>query len=108
VVLIIAVHGDDAQRIRPIFQHPAEGGLQGSALATVELVMQKVYFRMGSGGLEIVEVLRLAAVVNKNDVREAVFQQTVDDGQQLVVRIQRGEDNGDILKGVHIGSFPDG
>ena len=43
--------------------------------------------------LEIMQVLRFAAVVDQNDVGKAVFQQAVNDGGELLVRVQGGQNN---------------
>ena len=93
----IAVYGDYAQPLGAVFQKPPEGVLQGCALALVYLMVEKNNLRVGSGGVsKVVQILRLAAVVYQNDVGEAVFQQAVNDGIQLFIRIQRGQNHGNI------------
>ena len=49
---------------------------------------------LGSQIGKIVQIFGLAAVVDQNDVAEAVFQQAVDDGDQLLVRVKGGEHHG--------------
>jgi hypothetical protein len=44
---------------------------------------------------EIMQSFLLAAVVNQNDVGKTVLQQTVDDGNQLLIRVKGGQDNRD-------------
>ena len=97
VVLVVAVHGDYAQPVGAVFQKPPEGVLQGCALALVYLMVEKNNLRVGSGGVgKVVQILRLAAVVYQNDVGEAILQQAVNDGVQLFIRIQRGQNHGNI------------
>ena len=60
-------------------------------------MVEQVNFGMGSGGiLKVVKIFRLAAVIDQNNVGKTVFQQTVDDSVQLFVRIQGGQDYGDL------------
>ena len=47
---------------------------------------------------EIVEILFLAAVVDQDDIGEAVLQQAVDDTVQLLVRVQGRQNYGDLGK----------
>ena len=44
---------------------------------------------------------KLVAVIDQNDVAEAVFQQTVDDRSEFFVRVQGRQDHGDIGKVFH-------
>ena len=82
MVLVVPVHGDHAQAVRPVF------------LAPVDLVAEQMDFRMQPGSvLKIVEIFRFAAVVDQDDVGKAVFQQAVNDGGELLVRIQGGQNN---------------
>ena len=49
-------------------------------------------FRMQPGRvLKIVKVLRFAPVVDQDNVGKAVFQQAVNDGGELFVRVQGGQ-----------------
>ena len=73
-------------------QKPGERGFQSRALSAVDFVLQKMDFGVRRGSVrEVVQVFCPAAVVDQNDVREAVFQQTVNDGGELFVRVQGGQ-----------------
>ena len=66
-------------------------------------MVQQVDFRMlGSQIREIVKVFRLAAVVHQNDMGKPVFQQAVNHGDQLFIRVQRGQYNGNFGQIVQI------
>ena len=102
VVLVVAVHGDDAEAVGTVLQEPGESGFQSSALAAVDLVVQQVDFRVGSGGIrEVMQVFLLAAVVNENDIGKAIFQQAVNDGYQLLIGVERGQDYRNFGKVIH-------
>ena len=94
VVLIVAIHGDDTKAIGPILQKPAEGVFEGSTLALVHFVVQQGDFRVFFSQLgEVMQVLLLAAVVDQNNVGKAVFQQAVNHGYQLFIRVKRGQNH---------------
>ena len=95
VVLIITVNGDNAKPVRTVLQEVTEGVFQGGTLALVYFMVQQMdYIRMCCCLLfKIVQVLRLAAIVDQNDVGKAIFQQTVNDGMELFVGIQRGQNH---------------
>ena len=59
-------------------------------------MVQQVDFRMlGRQISEVVQVFLLAAVVDQDDVGETVFKQSVYHGNELFIRIKRGQDYGD-------------
>ena len=88
MVLVVAVYGDDAIAIGPVFQEPAEGILQGRALAFVHFMVKQMDLRvLGSQIGKIMKIFLLASVVDQDDIGEAVFQQAVDDGDELLIRI---------------------
>ena len=97
-VLVVAVHGDDAVDLRPMLQAPGKGGLHGPAFALVDLVGQhgdlRVLRRLPEGG----EMVVVAAVVDQDDVREALGQQPLHHLHQLFIRIQGGDDDGNVHK----------
>jgi hypothetical protein len=65
-------------------------------------VVQEGDLRMGLGFLqEIVEILFLAAVVDQDDVGEAVLQQTGDDPVELLIGVQGWQNNRDLGKISH-------
>ena len=95
VVLVVPVHGDNPQSGRPLVQEIPECGFQGGALAPVYLVMEQVDFRvLGSQTLEIMEIFRFASIVHQNNIGKPIFQQAVDYGNQLLIRIQGRQDHG--------------
>ena len=49
----------------------------------------------GDFGLKVVQIFRLAAVVDKDDVPEAILQKPLDDRVQLFIGIQRGQNHRD-------------
>ena len=59
--------------------------------------------RLGGVG-EIMKILRLAPIVDQNDVGKAVFQQPVDHGVQLFVRVKRGKNHGNFRYICHLDS----
>ena len=96
MMLVVAVYGDNADTVGPVFQEPPEGGFQGSALAPVHFVVEKVNFRMIFGGIrKVVQVFRLTAIVHQDNVGKAIFQQAVNNGIELFVRVQGGQDHGE-------------
>ena len=103
VMLVVPVHGDNAQTLRTVFQEIAERVFQRGSFALVHFMVQQVDFRMlGSQIREIVKVFRLAAVVHQNDMGKPVFQQAVNHGDQLFIRVQRGQYNGNFGQIVQI------
>ena len=97
MVLVVTVHRDHTETIGPVCQEVAEGVLQRGTLALIDLVVQQVndIGMCGSFGFKVVKIFGLAAVVDQNDVRKAILQKTVDDRVELLIGIQRGQDNGD-------------
>ena len=96
VVLIVPVYGDNAKTVGTVLEKPFEGCLQGSTLATVDLMVQYLYLRKGSSLLKVMQIFRLASVVDQNDMGKSCFQQPVDDRSQFFVRVQRGKNNADV------------
>ena len=59
-------------------------------------------FRMGRGGIrKIVQILLFASVVDQNDVGKAVFQQAVNHGGELFIRVKGRQDDGDFRQILH-------
>ena len=94
VVLVVSVHRDDARSLRPVFQEPGESGFEGRALAAVAGMLQQMHLGVGRGGLEIMPVFGLASVVDQDDVLKAVCNQSLNHGEELLIRIQRGQNHG--------------
>ena len=106
MVLIVAVHGDDAQRIRSVFQHPAEGGLQGSALAAVDFMLEDGHAFDGGHLVKDGLILLAAAVIDDDSPGEAAFTQLADISWQTVIRLQGGDEDHCGSRGVfHIWSL---
>ena len=102
VVLIVSVHGDNTQALGPIFQEPGKGRFQCRALSPVHLMVQQGnLFMLLRRVLETGQVFRLGAVIHQNDVRKTIFQEAVDYGIQLFVRVQRGQNHGNLRKIQH-------
>ena len=60
-------------------------------------MMQQVDFRMlCSKIVEIMKVFLFASVIDQNNIGKTVLQQTVHNGDQLVIRIKRRQDNRDL------------
>ena len=94
-MLIVAVHGDNALAIGPVFQEPGKGGFQGCALAAIDLVMEQMNFFMGvRRTLKTGQIFGLGAVVDQNDIGKTVFQQAIDHGVQLFIRVKGWKDHG--------------
>ena len=75
VVLIVAVHSDDAQTLGPVVEEIPEGVFQGRTFALVDFMMEQGDLRMQGGKIgEIVQVFGLAAVVDQNNIGKAIFQ----------------------------------
>ncbi len=97
-VLVVPVHGDHAVDVRPVPKTPGKGGLHGPALALVHLMGQhgdlRVLCRLPEGG----EMVGVAAVVDEDDVGKALGQEPLHHLHQLFIRIQGGDDNGNVHK----------
>jgi len=50
---------------------------------------------LGSQVGEIVQIFLLAAIVHQNNIGKTVFQQTVHNGDQLLIRVKGGQNHGD-------------
>ena len=95
MMLVVAVHGDNAQTVRPVLENIPEGVLQSCALALVGLVVQQGDFRvLGCKVVEVVQIFGLAAVVDQDNIGKTIFQQSVHHGDQLVVGIQGRQNHG--------------
>ena len=93
MVLIVAVHGDDALAVGPGLQKIGKSRFQSGAFAPVDLMVQQMDLRVGVRRvLKPGQILRLGAVVDQNNVGKSVFQKPIDHSVQLFVRIQRGQD----------------
>jgi len=97
LVLTVTVHGNYAHAIGPVFQKITEGGLQGRALAPVHMVVQQSDLRMGFSRVdEMMEIFRLAAIIDQQNIPKTHFQKSGDDNMQFFIRVQRGQDHGDV------------
>ena len=95
VVLVVAVHGDDAHALRAVLEKKAERVFQRGTLAFVDFVGQQGDFRVLGGKVgEIVEILRLAAVIDQNDIGKTVLQKSVHHSDELVIRVEGRQDHG--------------
>ena len=102
VVLVVTVHGDNAQALGSVFQEPGKGRFQRRALAPVHLMVQQGdLFMLLRRVLETGQVFRLGAVIHQNNIRKTIFQEAVDYGIQLFVRVQRGQNHGNLRKIQH-------
>ena len=91
---VVTVDGDNTETIGTVFQEPPECVFQSGTFTLVHFVMKQMNLRMLSGQIvEIVEIFGLTAIIDQNDVGKTVFQQTVNHGNQLLVRIERGQNN---------------
>ena len=72
----------------------APGAVEHQMLIQNEI--QKGGGRPCRGGLKIMAVFGLAAVVDQEDVLKAVCNQTLDHSEELVVRIQRWQNHTDL------------
>ena len=96
-MLVVAVYGDNALAVGPVFQEIGKGGFESRALAPVDRMVQQGHFLMGvRRPLEPGEIFRLGAVVDQNNVRKSVLEQPLDHRVQLLVRVQGGEHYGNI------------
>ena len=103
VVLIVAVHGHHTKLIRPVNQKIIECGFQRRTLAPVHRVVQQGDFRMRRGSVrKVMQIFRLGAVIDQDNILKAHFQQTVDDRCQLFIGIQGGQYNRDFCQILHI------
>ena len=95
VVLIVAIHGDNAQAVRAVFKEITEGVLQRRALAFIDLMMEQGNFRVLGGKIgKVVQVFGLAAVVDQNNIGKAVLEQSIHHGHELFVRVKGGKNHG--------------
>ena len=64
VVLVITVHGNNAQGIGPVLKEPVKSILQRGTFTLVDFVMKQMDLGMRGGGFKIMHVFRLAAVID--------------------------------------------
>ncbi len=96
-MLPVAVDGHDAADIGHLVEHVAERVLQAAALALVDLVPQNVALGEAGGVLKRSLMRRVAAVVYYYNMLKAFGDQTVDNAAELLIRIERGQDDRQLL-----------
>ena len=94
-MLSVAVCGDNAGKIRKMLACSTQSGAQSLALSTIAVVMDndtaersaEVKNRLGA---------RSTAVINDNELCHAALTQLRNQRAKALVRIERGDENGDI------------
>ena len=92
-MLAVSVGGNGAVQVRPVFRQIAESGLERGALAKIDVMAQQGDLGKLVRPLKGELMLRAAAVVDKDDIREARVYQAVYHGVELVGGIERGKDH---------------
>ena len=93
-VLPVAVDGDDALHAGQVFIHVCKGGLETAPLSAVDAVVQHGDVRVRLTRLvEIDLMLAVTPVVHDDYVLEALLLQPVHNAEELLVRIQRGQND---------------
>ena len=94
VVLVVPVHGDNPQPLRTVGKEPGKSGFQGGAFAPVYLVGQQGNLRMSRCRIgKVVQLLFPAAVIDKDNILKAIFQEPVNHSGELFIRVQGGQYN---------------
>ena len=105
VMLVVAVDRYNTGAFGPVFQEVTEGVFQSCALTLIHLVMEQVDLGVLGGQIcKVVKVFCLTAVVDQNDIGKTMLQQTVNDGNELFIRIKRGQNDRDFGQVCHIQS----
>ena len=88
-VLTVAVDGDDALDFRQLFRDIGKAVFQAAPLSAVDLMCQYSTLLMRGSLLEPVQMLRIAAVIDNDDMLEAASDKLLDDAFELFIRIKR-------------------
>ena len=98
-MLPVAVDRDDAAHLGQIVEHIAEGRFQRAALAAVIAVVEHRDGLVLSGLGKIWLVRAVAAIVHHDDLPEALLKQPVDNAEDLFIRVQTRQHDGQRLLG---------
>ena len=93
MMLVVAVHGDNALSLRAIFQEVGKGGFQGRPLAPVHRVVEQMDLGVGVRRvLKAGQIFGLGPIVDQNNICKAVLQKPINHGIQLFIRVQGRKD----------------
>lgn len=94
-MLTVAVCGDNAGKIRKMLACGTQSGAQCLAFSAIAVVMHN---NTAKRSAEVKNRLRArsTAVINDNELRHAALAQRRDQRAKALVRIERGNENGDI------------
>lgn len=101
MMLIIAVHRHNADAVGAGGKKMGKGGFQRRALAAINCMSQNFEIGKIFGRREIGQMRRIAAVVDNNDIVEPLAAQPFDNKPQLLIGVEGGENNGDLLCSCH-------
>ena len=93
-VLTVAVDGHNALGIRSVLCHERKGVLQSAALALIYFMHQHMSTGHGSSLLKPCDMVGIAAVIDNDNIRKSFFHQTLYHAEELLVGVQRGENDG--------------
>ena len=83
------MNGDNTFELRKLFRNVDKAVFQGTPLSAVHLVRQHSALLMRGSLLEPVQMLRITAVVDNDDMLEAAFDKPLDNTFELFIRIER-------------------
>ena len=87
-MLPVAVDGDNAFELRKLLRYIGKAIFQATPFPAVHLMRQHGALLMRSSLIEPMQVLRIAAVIDDDDMLKAAFYQLLDDSFELFIWIE--------------------